>query len=85
MKELEDAYEEKRRRELQLKYEREKAKQKIIVKTVFDLTEKYEDYDIQVDGFRKIAKLRKAMEVKYLPRFRYDCEILGLTCEIEAR
>lgn len=57
---------EKKRRELQLKREEEARKRKIIVKTIFDLTEKYEDYDVKVDTCKKIITLRKPLEVKYL-------------------
>ena len=76
---------EKKRRELQLKHEEEVRKRKIIVKTVFDLTEKYEDYDIQVDSYRKMVILRKPLEVKYLARFRHECNHLGFKCEIHDR
>ena len=46
----EEELKEKKRRELQLKYEEEARKRKIVVKTIFDLTEKYEDYDVKVDS-----------------------------------
>lgn len=72
----EEQLKEKKRRELQLKREEEARKRKIIVKTVFDLTEKYEDYDIKVDACNKIVTLRKPLEVKYLAQFRYDCNYL---------
>ena len=75
----------KKRRELQLKREEEARKRKIVVKTVFDLTEKYEDYDIQVDACSKIITLRKPLEVKYLAQFRYECNYLGFKCEIGNR
>ena len=53
----EEKLKEKKRRELQLKREEEARKRKIIVKTVFDLTEKYEDYDIKVDAYNKMVTL----------------------------
>ena len=81
----EEELKEKKRRELQLKREEEARKRKIIVKTVFDLTEKYEDYDIKVDAFNKIVTLRKPLEVKYLAQFRYDCNYLGFKSEIGNR
>ena len=76
---------EKKRRELQLKREEEARKRKIVVKTIFDLTEKYEDYDVKVDSCEKIIILRKPLEVKYLAQFRYECNYLGFKCEIGNR
>ena len=76
---------EKKRRELQLKREEEARKRKIVVKTIFDLTEKYEDYDVKVDYYEKIITLRKPLEVKYLSQFRHDCNYLGFKCEIGNR
>lgn len=76
---------EKKRRELELKREEEARKRKIVVKTIFDLTEKYEDYDVKVDACKKIITLRKPLEVKYLAQFRYDCNYLGFKCEIGNR
>lgn len=81
----EEELKEKKRRELQLKREEEARKRKIIVKTVFDLTEKYEDYNIKVDACNKIVTLRKPLEVKYLAQFRYECNYLGFKCEISNR
>lgn len=78
----EEKLKEKKRRELQLKREEESRKRNIIVKKVFDLKEKYEDYDIQVDSYRKIITLNKPLEVKYLNQFRYECNRLGFKCEI---
>ena len=75
----------KKRRELQLKCEEEVRKRKIVVKTIFDLTEKYKDYDINVDTCKKIITLRKPLEVKYLAQFRYECNYLGFKCEIGNR
>lgn len=75
----------KKCRELQLKREKEARKRKIVVKTIFDLTEKYEDYDIKVNICKKIITLRKPLEVKYLAQFRYDCNYLGFKCEIGNR
>ena len=77
----EEKLKEKKNRELQLKQE-EARKRNIIVKTVFDLKEKYEDYDIQVDSYKKIITLNKPLEVKYLDQFRYECNRLGFKCEI---
>ena len=78
----EEELKEKKRRELQLKREEEARKRKIVVKTVFDLTEKYDDYNIKVDACNKIVTLRKPLEVKYLDQFRYECNRLGFKCEI---
>lgn len=81
----EEELKDKKRRELQLKREKEARKRKIVVKTIFDLTEKYEDYDIKVNICKKIITLRKPLEVKYLAQFRYDCNYLGFKCEIGNR
>ena len=81
----EEELKEKKRRELQLKREEEARKRKIVVKTIFDLTEKYEDYDVNVDSYEKIITLRKPLEVKYLAQFRYECNYLGFKCEIGNR
>ena len=81
----EEELKEKKRRELQLKREEEARKIKIVVKTIFDLTEKYECYDIKVNICKKIITLRKPLEVKYLAQFRYDCNYLGFKCEIGNR
>lgn len=81
----EEKLKEKKRRELQLKHEEEARKRKIIVKTVFDLTEKYEDYDIKVDAYNKMVTLKQPLEVKYLAQFRYECNYLGFKCEIHNR
>lgn len=78
----EEKLKEKKRRELQLKREEEARKRKIIVKTVFDLTEKYEDYDIKVDAYNKMVTLKQPLEVKYLAQFRHECNYLGFKCEI---
>ena len=78
----EEELKEKKRRELELKREEEARKRKIVVKTIFDLTEKYEDYDVKVDACKKIITLRKPLEVKYLAQFRYECNHLGFKCEI---
>ena len=80
----EEQLKEKKRRELQLKREGAR-KRRIIVKTIFDLTEKYEDYDVKVDAFEKIITLKKPLEVKYLAQFRYECNYLGFKCEIGNR
>ena len=82
----EEELKEKKRRELQLKREEEaRRRKKIIVKTIFDLTEKYKDYDINVDTCKKIITLKKPLEVKYLAQFRYECNYLGFKCEIGNR
>ena len=78
----EEELKEKKRRELELKREKESRKINIVVKTIFDLTEKYEDYDVKVDSCEKIITLRKPLEVKYLAQFRYECNYLGFKCEI---
>ena len=57
----EEELKEKKRRELQLKHEEEARKRKIVVKTIFDLTEKYEDYDVKVDSYEKIITLRREL------------------------
>lgn len=81
----EEKLKEKKRRELQLKREEEARKRKIVVKTIFDLTEKYEDYDVNVDSYEKIITLRKPLEVKYLAQFRHECNYLGFKFEIGNR
>ena len=78
----EEKLKEKKCRELQLKREKEARKRKIVVKTIFDLTEKYKDYDVNVDTCKKIIALKKPLEVKYLAQFRYECNYLGFKCEI---
>jgi hypothetical protein len=81
----EEKIKEKKHRELQTQHEEESRKRKIIVLTVYDLTKKYEDYDIQVDACRKMVTLKKPLEVKYLPQFKYECNYLGFNCEIGKR
>ena len=81
----EEKLKEKKRIESQLKREEEARKRKIVVKTIFDLTEKYEDYDVNVNACEKIITLRKPLEVKYLAQFRYECNYLGFKCEIGNR
>lgn len=78
----EEELKEKKRRELQLKREKEARKIKIVVKSILDLTEKYECYDIKVNICKKIITLRKPLEVKYLAQFRHDCNYLGFKFEI---
>ena len=73
------------KRKLEKEKERITAKRKIIVKTVFDLREKYEDYDINIDGFYKTAILRKPIEVKYYTLFRAECERLGYKCGVKEK
>ena len=72
-------------RKLKKEKERIAAKRKIVVKTVFDLREKYDDYDINIDGFYKTAILRKPIEVKYYTVFRAECERLGYKCGVEEK
>ena len=83
------AYEENAEEEYKRKLEEEKeriaAKRKIIVNTVFDLREKYDDYDIDIDGFYKTAILRKPIEVKYYTVFRAECERLGYKCGVKEK
>ena len=72
-------------RKLKKEKERIAAKRKIVVKTVFDLREKYDDYDINIDGFYKTAILRKPIEVKYYMVFRAECDRLGYKCGVEEK
>ena len=81
----EENAEEAYKRKLEKEKERIAAKRKIVVKTVFDLREKYEDYDINIDGFYKTAILRKPIEVKYYMVFRAECERLGYNCGVEEK
>lgn len=81
----EENAEEAYKRKLEKEKERITAKRKIVVKTVFDLREKYEDYDINIDGFYKTAILRKPIEVKYYTVFRAECERLGYKCGVEEK
>ena len=81
----EENAEEAYKRKLEKEKERIAAKRKIVVNTVFDLREKYEDYDINIDGFYKTAILRKPIEVKYYTVFRAECERLGYKCGVEEK
>ena len=81
----EENAEEAYKRKLEKEKERIAAKRKIVVKTVFDLREKYEDYDINIDGFYKTAILRKPIEVKYYTVFRAECERLGYKCGVKEK
>ena len=81
----EENAEEAYKRKLEKEKERIAAKKKIVVKTVFDLREKYEDYDINIDGFYKTAILRKPIEVKYYTVFRAECERLGYKCGVKEK
>ena len=81
----EENAEEAYKRKLEEEKERIAAKRKIVVKTVFDLREKYEDYDINIDGFYKTAILRKPIEVKYYMVFGAECERLGYKCGVEEK
>ena len=77
----EDIYKKK----LEKERERIAAKRKIVVNTVIDLIEKYEDYDININKFHKTAILRKPIEVNYYLVFREECEGLGYTCGVEEK
>ena len=81
----EENAEEAYKRKLEKEKERIAAKRKIVVKTVFDLREKYDDYDINIDGFYKTAILRKPIEVKYYTVFRAECERLGYKCGVKEK
>lgn len=81
----EENAEEAYKRKLEKEKERIAAKRKIIVNTVFDLREKYDDYDIDIDGFYKTAILRKPIEVKYYTVFRAECERLGYKCGVKEK
>ena len=81
----EENAEEAYKRKLEKEKERIAAKRKIVVKTVFDLREKYDDYDIDIDGFYKTAILRKPIEVKYYTIFRAECERLGYKCGVKEK
>ena len=81
----EENAEEAYKRKLEKEKERIAAKRKIIVNTVFDLREKYEDYDIIIDGFYKTAILRKPIEVKYYTVFRAECNRLGYKCGVKEK
>ena len=81
----EENAEEAYKRKLEKEKERIDAKRKIVVKTVFDLREKYDDYDINIDGFYKTAILRKPIEVKYYTVFRAECERLGYKCGVKEK
>ena len=81
----EENAEEAYKRKIEKEKERIAAKRKIVVKTVFDLREKYDDYDIDIDGFYKTAILRKPIEVKYYTVFRAECERLGYKCGVKEK
>ena len=81
----EENAEEAYKRKLEKEKERIAAKRKIIVNTVFDLREKYDDYDINIDGFYKTAILRKPIEVKYYTVFRAECDRLGYKCGVKEK
>lgn len=85
LKAYEENAEEAYKRKLEKEKERIAAKRKIVVKTVFDLREKYDDYDIDIDGFYKTAILRKPIEVKYYTLFRAECERLGYKCGVKEK
>lgn len=78
-KNAEEAY----KRKIEKEKERIASKRKIVVNTVFDLREKYEDYNIDINGFYKTAILKKPIDVKYYIVFRAECERLGYKCGVE--
>ena len=79
----EENAEEAYKRKIEIEKERIAAKRKIVVNTVFDLREKYEDYNININGFYKTAILKKPIDVKYYIVFRAECERLGYKCGVE--
>lgn len=85
LKICEENDEELYKRKLEKEKERIAAKRKIIVKTIYDLKEKYEYYDININVFYKTAILRKPIEVNYYLVFREECEGLGYTCGVEEK
>ena len=81
----EENAEEVYKRKLEREREKIAAKRKIIVSTLLDLKNKYEDYDININKFHKTAILRKPIEVNYYLVFREECEGLGYTCGVEEK
>ena len=85
LKAYEETEEDIYKKKLEKERERIAAERKIVVNTVFDLREKYEDYDININKFHKTAILRKPIEVNYYLVFREECEGLGYTCGVEEK
>ena len=85
LKAYEETEEDIYKKKLEKERERIAAKRKIVVNTVIDLIEKYEDYDININKFHKTAILRKPIEVNYYLVFREECEGLGYTCGVEEK
>ena len=83
LRDCEKNAEEEYKRKIEKEKERIAAKRKIVVNTVFDLREKYEDYNININGFYKTAILKKPIDVKYYIVFRAECEKLGYKCGVE--
>ena len=83
LRDCEKNAEEEYKRKLEKEKERIASKRKIVVNTVFDLREKYEDYNIDINGFYKTAILKKPIDVKYYIVFRAECERLGYKCGVE--
>ena len=83
LRDCEKNAEEEYKRKIEKEKERIAAKRKIVVNTVFDLREKYEDYNININGFYKTAILKKPIDVKYYIVFRAECERLGYKCGVE--
>ena len=83
LRDCEKNAEEEYKRKLEKEKERIAVKRKIVVNTVFDLREKYEDYNININGFYKTAILKKPIDVKYYIVFRAECERLGYKCGVE--
>ena len=83
LRDYEKNAEEEYKRKIEKEKERIASKRKIVVNTVFDLREKYEDYNIDINGFYKTAILKKPIDVKYYIVFRSECERLGYKCGVE--
>ena len=85
LRDYEKNAEEEYKRKIEKEKERIASKRKIVVNTVFDLREKYEDYNIDINGFYKTAILKKPIDVKYYMVFRAECERLGYKCGVEEK
>ena len=83
LRDYEKNAEEEYKRKIEKEKERIASKRKIVINTVFDLREKYEDYNIDINGFYKTAILKKPIDVKYYIVFRAECERLGYKCGVE--
>ena len=78
-----DSYEDIVRRKRIKEDARKAEKRRIKVKTMDDLLNKYEDYDISINTELNIVTLNKPIETKYMLQFRAECNSLGYTCEIK--